>query len=282
MKSIFLWLRMVLVFLLPIVLAVNKLDAQKVNISHNSTTLSIENRVKELLSQMTLEEKIELLGGTGFETRAIKRLGIPELKMTDGALGVRWGQSTAFPCGTAMAASWDTTLIRRIGKAIAQEAKAKGRDVLLGPNVNIARIPLNGRTFEAFGEDPYLTSELAVSYIKGVQSENVIATVKHFCCNNQEYNRAFINEIVDQRALHEVYFPAFKAAVLKGHVLAVMAAYNKVNGTYCSENSYLLRTELEKKWGFKGLVMSDWGAVHSSIPTVNSGLDLEMPTGKYL
>lgn len=242
----------------------------------------IEKRVDELLKRMTLEEKIDLLGGTGFATKPIKRLGIPELKMTDGPLGVRWGKSTAFPCGTAMASTWDTTLIGKVGKAIAQEAKMKGRNVLLGPNVNIARIPLNGRTFEAFGEDPYLTSNMGVSYINGVQSEEVVATVKHFCCNNQEYNRAFVNEIVDQRALHEVYLPAFKAAVQRANVLAVMAAYNKVNGTYCSENRYLLTDELKKKWGFKGLVMSDWGAVHSSIPTVNSGLDLEMPTGQYL
>lgn len=260
----------------------NKPDAKAKTVSHERPTLSIDERVKKLISLMTLKEKIELLGGIGFETRSIDRLGIPELKMTDGALGVRWGKSTAFPCGMSMAATWNTDLVMRVGEAIAEEAKAKGRDVLLGPNVNIARVPLNGRTFEAFGEDPYLTSQMAVNYIKGVQHKNVIATVKHFCCNNQEYNRGFVNAIVDPRALHEVYLPAFKAAVKDGHVLAVMAAYNKVNGVYCSENSYLLTTELRKSWGFKGLVMSDWGAVHSSIPTVNSGLDLEMPTGKHL
>lgn len=251
-------------------------------VPYKNPRLPIEKRVEDLLRRMTLEEKIDLLGGTGFATKPNERLGIPELKMTDGALGVRWGRSTAFPAGIAMAATWDTALIGKVGRAIAQEAKAKGRNVLLGPNVNIARIPLNGRTFEAFGEDPYLTSRLAVSYIKGVQSEGVVATVKHFVCNNQEYERAFVNEIVGQRALHEIYFPAFKAAVEQGHVLAVMAAYNKVNGTYCSANAYLLKTELKKRWGFKGLVMSDWGGVHRSIPTANGGLDLEMPNGKYL
>jgi beta-glucosidase len=247
-----------------------------------NTKLKIENRVEDLLARMTLQEKIELLGGTGFATKPIKRLGIPELKMSDGPLGVRWEKSTAFPSGICMAATWDTLLINKIGKSIGEELKGKGRDVILGPCVNIARIPMGGRNFESFGEDPYLDSRMAVSYIKGVQSEGVAATVKHFAANNQEFNRMFINVKVSKRALNEIYLPAFKAAVKEAGALCVMAAYNKVNGEYCSENSYLLNKILKGDWKFGGLVMSDWGAVHSSIPTAQNGLDLEMPTGKYL
>jgi beta-glucosidase len=245
-------------------------------------TLSLDERVEDLLNQMTLEEKIDLLGGTGFETKIIERLGIPPMNMTDGPLGVRWESSTAFPSGILMGATWNPELISKLGSAIGEEVKAKGRHVILGPCVNIARIPMGGRNFESFGEDPYLTSRITVDYIKGVQKENVVATVKHFAVNNQEHQRDFVNTIVDERTLNEIYFPAFKAAVEEGGVLAVMSAYNKLNGPYCSENDYLLVDKLKNEWKFKGLVMSDWGAVHSSIPTFNSGLDLEMPKGDYL
>lgn len=249
---------------------------------YKNPKLKVEDSVTDLLNRMTLQEKIELLGGTGYATKPIKRLGIPALKMSDGPLGVRWGKSTAFPSGISMAATWDTSLIKKIGKSIGEELKGKGRDVILGPCVNIARIPMSGRNFESFGEDPYLTSRMAVGYIKGVQSEGVAATVKHFAANNQEYERMFVNVKVNERALNEIYLPAFKAAVTEAGVLCVMAAYNKVNGAYSSENNYLLNKKLKDEWGFEGLVMSDWGAVHSSIPTAQNGLDLEMPTGKYL
>ena len=244
--------------------------------------LPIDDRVQDLLGRLTLQEKISLLGGTGFATKPIPRLDIPELKMSDGPLGVRWDKSTAFPAATCIAASWDTSLVNKVGKSIAEELKSKGRNVILGPCVNIARLPLAGRTFEAYGEDPYLASRMAVSYIEGVQSEGVAATVKHFAANNQEYERMFVNEKIDHRTLNEIYFPAFKAAVEDAKVLCVMSAYNKINGQYCSENDYLLKTKLKDDWNFDGLVMSDWGAVHSSIPTANSALDLEMPTGQYL
>lgn len=243
---------------------------------------SVEKRVNDLLGRMTLEEKIEMLGGTGFATKAIDRLGIPPLNMTDGPLGVRWGQATAFPSGIMMGATWNPGLISGLGSALGEETKARGRHVILGPCVNIARIPMGGRNFESFGEDPCLASRMAVEYIKGVQKENVAATVKHFAANNQEYQRDHVNTIVDERALNEIYFPAFKAAVQEGQVLTVMSAYNKVNDHFCSENDYLLVDILKKEWGFSGLVMSDWGAVHSTEPTFNSGLDLEMPTGQYL
>ncbi|MGE5410442.1 MAG: glycoside hydrolase family 3 C-terminal domain-containing protein, partial [Clostridiales bacterium] len=243
---------------------------------------SLEKRVEDLLKRMTLQEKIDLLGGTGFATKPIERLGIPELRMTDGPLGVRWGKSTAFPAGIALASTWDPLLVEQIGKAIAREVKSKGRHVILGPCVNIARIPQGGRNFESFGEDPFLTSSMTVPYIKGVQSENVAATVKHFACNNQEYERDFVDVKVDDRALNEIYFPAFKSAVKQADVFAVMCSYNKLNGHYASENDPLLIDKLKKEWGFKYLVISDWGAVHSSVPVANGGLDLEMPDGKYL
>jgi beta-glucosidase len=250
--------------------------------SYKNKNLSIEDKVEDLLKRMTLEEKIDMLGGTGFETKAIERLGIPPLNMTDGPLGVRWDNSTALPSGILLGATWNPEIVTEFGKVLAIETKAKGRHVILAPCVNIARIPMGGRNFESFGEDPFLTSRIAVNYIKGVQTENVVATVKHFAANNQEHQRDFVNTIVDERALNEIYLPSFKAAVEEANVLAVMSAYNKVNDHFCSENDYLLIDKLKTEWKFNGLVMSDWGAVHSTVPTFNSGLDLEMPTGKYL
>ena len=235
-----------------------------------------------LLSHLSTKEKLELLGGVVMSTKPIPRLGIPSLRMNDGPVGVRWGHASAFPAGIALASTWDTAIVRKTGQGIGREVRAKGRNIILGPNVNITRNPLNGRTFEAFGEDPFLTSRMGVSYIKGVQEEGVGATVKHFVANNQEFKRYVIDEKISERALREIYFPAFKAAVQKARVVAVMAAYNQVNGEFCSANHYLLNTVLRKDWGFKGLIMSDWGAVHSTFPTVNNALDLEMPVGKYL
>ena len=269
-------------FLLFIIFNGSKFQQKKEMPVYKNPKYSVNDRVEDLLKRLTLEEKISLLGGTGFATKPIERLGIPELKMSDGPLGVRWGNSSAFPAGIAMAATWDTSLINKIGISIGQEVKGKGRDAILGPCVNIARIPQGGRNFESFGEDPYLTSRMAVSYIEGVQSQDVAATVKHFAVNNQEHERMFVNVKIDHRALNEIYLRAFKAAVKEAKVLAIMAAYNKLNGAYCSENDYLLETKLKKEWGFTGLAMSDWGAVHSSIPTANGGLDLEMPYGTYL
>ncbi len=249
---------------------------------YKDSSAPLDARVTDLLPRLTLEEKIDLLGGTGFATKPIPRLGIPELRMTDGPLGVRWGRSTAFPAGICMASTWDTTLVNSIGAAIGREVKGHDRHVILGPCVNIARIPQGGRNFESYGEDPYLAARMAVSYIRGVQSEGVAATVKHFACNNQEYERMFVDVHVGERALQEIYLPAFKAAVQEANVLCVMNAYNKVNGHFASENDDLLIHRLKHDWGFPGLVMSDWGAVHSTIPTANGGMDLEMPFGKYL
>ncbi len=245
----------------------------------------IEKKIDELIKKMSLEEKIELLSGKGnesFETVPNERLGIPVLKMADGPLGVRWGRAMAFPSGVAMASTWNVNLIEELGKALAQEVIHKGRNVILGPCVNIARILHGGRNFESFGEDPHLAARMTVAYIEGVQSKSVAATVKHFACNNQEFERRFIDVNVDERTLNEIYLPAFKAAVKEANVLTVMSAYNKLNGYYCSENDDLLNKKLKEEWEFDGLVMSDWGAVHSSVKTAISGLDLEMPNGKYL
>jgi beta-glucosidase len=243
---------------------------------------SVDSRAAKLLSQMTLEEKADMLSGTGFESRPLPRLGIPAMKMTDGPLGVRRGRATAFPSGVAMAASWDTSLTGKVGRAIAVETAGKGLNVLLGPCVNIHREPQGGRNFESFGEDPFLAARMAVSYIRGMQGQGVMATVKHFAANNQESERFSINAKIDERTLREIYLPAFKASVQEAGAWAVMGAYNRLNGPYCCANPWLLKDVLKNEWGFKGLVMSDWGAVHDVDSTLNGGLDLEMPGGQFL
>jgi beta-glucosidase len=245
--------------------------------------LPVEERIDDLIERMTLEEKIEQLHGSesGFDTKENKRLGIPAFHMTDGPVGVRRDKASAFPVSIAMAASWDTVLIHDVGIALARETKAKGLNCLLGPCINIHRFPTGGRNFESFGEDPFLTSRLAVSYITGVQGEGVLASVKHFALNNQEWERMRVNVKIDERAMHEIYLSGFEAAVKEAHVWTVMAAYNKVNGYWCSENSVLLNDVLKKQWNYQGLVVSDWGATHSTVDAANNGLDLEMPTGTF-
>jgi beta-glucosidase len=264
---------------------------------YRNATLPVEQRVQNLLGLMTLQEKIAMLSGADWmQSVSNARLGIPSIKMADGPIGIRsWAgpssetgaqsakmqvTTTAFPAGVAMAATWDTDLLQQEGRAIAQELKALGRDMILGPTVNINRTPLWGRNFEGYGEDPYLSSRLAVAYIKGVQGEGVIATVKHFAANNQEFERHRVNATVDERALNEIYFPAFKAAVEEAGVWSVMSAYNKLNGVYCAESPALLKDVLERRWGFQGFVVSDWGSTYSTAGTVNAGMDLEMPGGE--
>lgn len=236
-----------------------------------------EKSINDLISQMTLEEKVKLLAGKEMDTFPIERVGIPALKMTDGPVGLRFGRATAFPSSISMAASWDADLLNKIGWALARETKGKGRDMLLGPCINIHRVPMGGRNFESFGEDPYLSGRMAVSYIKGVQAEKVIATVKHYACNNQEWERGSINVIVDERALREIYLPAFEAAIKEGGSWSIMPAYNKVNGFHCTENDHLQNEILKGEWGFKGFSVSDWGATHSTVNAANFGLDVEMP-----
>jgi beta-glucosidase len=237
---------------------------------------------------MTLDEKLSLLSGNGsMSTIGIPRLGIPVMDMTDGPQGVR-GEAvdryTNFPCGICMGSTWDTSLIERLGEALGNETRAKGNgtDILLGPCVNIHRTPQGGRNCESFSEDPYLVSRMAVAYIKGVQSQAVAACVKHYACNNQEYNRGSINVQVDERALREIYLPAFKAATTEAHAWSLMSSYNCINGYHATANKYLLTDILKKEWGWDGLVMSDWGAVHEVAGVVNAGNDLEMPGGDFL
>jgi beta-glucosidase len=244
----------------------------------------IEKRVEDLLGRMTIDEKLDYIGGTGVATKINDRLGIPELRMTDGPAGVRLEtfKSMAFPAPVAMAATWNPALVKQAGAGIGRETRGHARHVILAPCVNIARMPMGGRNFESFGEDPFLASRMAVSYIKGVQEEGVAATVKHFAVNNEEVDRMFVNAIVSRRALNEIYFPAFKAAVQEANTLCLMSSYNKVNGRFASENDYLLKEILRKEWNYKGLIMSDWWAVHSSLPTALGGLDIEMPTGDFM
>ena len=244
---------------------------------------NIERQIDTLLTKMTMDEKIDLLGGSkGFFIKGVPRLGIPAVEMSDGPLGIRaHGKSTAFPAGIALAATWNRELAFQEGNAIGQECREKNIGFILAPAINIYRAAMDGRNFEYMGEDPFLAGQLAAEYIKGVQKNKVVATVKHFVANNQEYDRHWVSSNMDERTLHEIYLKGFRSAVQKGGVLAVMSAYNPLNGVHCSENKTLLTDILKKQWGFMGLVMSDWGAVHS-VQAVTAGLDLEMPKAVYM
>jgi beta-glucosidase len=237
-----------------------------------------------LLRQMTLQEKIDYIGGqNGMEIRAVPRLGIPVVRMSDGPQGVRGSvKSTLFPCGMALSASWNRALAYQYGVALGQDARARNIDIMLGPGVNIYRSPLCGRNFEYYGEDPYLSSEVACQYIKGVQSQGVMATIKHFCTNNEEYDRHHKSSDVDERTLNEIYLPTFRKAVEEAKVACVMSSYNMLNSVHTSENSYIAIDLLRHKWGFDGIFMSDWDATYSAAGAANGGLDLEMPSGTYM
>jgi beta-glucosidase len=236
------------------------------------------------MEDLTLDEKAALAAGTDlWHTLGIERAGVPVVKMTDGPVGARGAEyaggppSTCFPCGTALAATWDRDLVRRVGAALGEEARAKGAHVLLAPTVNIHRTPLAGRSFECFSEDPYLTARLAVAYIEGVQSTGVAACVKHFVCNDSELDRFTVSSEVDERTLREIYLPPFEAAVLEAGTWALMGAYNRLDGTYCCEHPGLLTGFLRDEWGWDGVVVSDWWATHSTVAAANAGLDIEMP-----
>lgn len=254
----------------------------------------MEERVEDALKRMTLREKIRILHAQSkFSSAGVARLGIPELQCTDGPHGVRaeflwdeWEQAgwtsdscTAFPALTCLAATWNPEMSALYGKALGEEARYRDKDVLLGPGVNIYRTPLNGRNIEYMGEDPYLAATMVVPYIKGVQANGVAACIKHFALNNQEHGRHHINAIVDDRALYEIYLPAFKAAVEQGGAWAIMPAYNRYNGQFCCHNHRLLNTILKGEWGFDGAVISDWGGVHSTREAALNGLDMEFGTG---
>ncbi len=240
-------------------------------------------RAEALLAQMTMEEKITLIGGAGLSIRPIPRLGIPEIIMSDGPMGCRcYGNAASFPGGIALAATWNRALAQRLGVALGRECRARGVHILLAPGVNIYRSPLCGRNFEYLGEDPFLASQMLVPLIRGIQSQEVLATVKHFAANNQEWDRHNISSDVDERTLHEIYLPAFRAAVQQAHTRCVMTAYNLLNGVHCSQHHWLITDLLKNTWGFDGIVMSDWGSTYDGVAAALAGLDLEMPVGDFM
>jgi len=242
-----------------------------------------EARAQALLKKLSLDEKIDLLGGVdGFYIRAEKQIGLPRLRMSDGPFGIRnFGPATTFG-GIGLAATWDTPLVRRYATVIGRDARARGVHFLLGPGINIYRAPMDGRDFEFFGEDPYLVSRIAVAYIEGVQSQGVCATVKHFVANNQEYDRHNIDSVVDERTLREIYLPGFEASVKQAHVCAIMDSYNLTNGAHMTQNGELNTDLVKKEWGFQGIIMSDWDSTYDGIAAANGGLDLEMPAGDHM
>lgn len=252
---------------------------------------ALTKKINGIVKKMTLEEKIEMLHGNAlFSSGGVKRLNIPELTCDDGPLGVRdevlrfdWksanlttDSATFMPNGSALAATWNPRLANLYGTVLGEEANARKKIVMLAPAFNICRMPLCGRTYEYYSEDPFLNAQLAVQAVRGIQSQHVAACIKHFAANNQEVNRNTVNTLVDERTLNEIYFPAFKASVQQGNAYTIMSAYNKINGYWCSENDFLLNKTLKNDWGFKGAVISDWGGVHSTVDAANAGLDIEM------
>lgn len=251
----------------------------------STTAAGFSARITALVAQMTLEEKVSLLAGASmWNTVPVERLGVPAIKVTDGPNGARGDsgfgtgrKAAAMPVGISLASTWNPERAADVGAALAEEALSKGANVLLGPTTNMHRSPLNGRNFECYSEDPHLAARLTVAYINGVQSKGVGATVKHYAANDSEFERNTISSEVGERALREIYLPPFEAAVREAGTWAIMSAYNKVNGTFASEHRELLTDILRDEWGFDGIVMSDWWGSHSAAPSVNAGLDLEMP-----
>ena len=256
-----------------------------------------EKRIGEIISKMTLEEKIAMLHGKHyFTSEGVPSQDIAEMNYADGPFGIReemeplswnplhWSTDSAtfFPTGSALAATWSDEMAYKYGTGMAREARLRGKDMILGPAINIQRIPTGGRTYEYLSEDPFLSSRISVSYTLGVQNNGVAVCVKHFALNNQETNRGSVNVIVSPRAMREIYLPPFEATVVKGNAYGVMAAYNKINGTWCAENPLLLDQILRKDWGFKGMVISDWGGTHSTVGSVTAGLNVEMPSQDYM
>lgn len=258
-------------------LAVASAQAVEITDAHHA-------RAREIVAKMTFDEKVAALSGkTSFSLRPNQRLGIPEILLADGPQGVRnhHPHSTLYPSGILLAATWNRDLANRYGASLADDARARGVGIMLGPGVNMYRSPLCGRNYEYMGEDPYLTSEMACQYIKGMQDKGVIATIKHFAANNQEWSRHHASSDIDERTLHEIYFPAFRKAVQQAGVGAVMNSYNLLNGVHSTENKWLNTDILRDRWGFRGLLMSDWTSVYSTVNAAVSGLDLEMPKAVF-
>lgn len=247
-------------------------------------TPDVDRQAREILSKMTDKEKLEFVGGIdAMYTRDIPRLGVRRMKMSDGPQGLgTHSRSTAYPATIMLTATWNEDLAERYGRSLGRDARARGIDILLGPAVNIYRAPMCGRNFEYMGEDPLLASRTASAYIKGVQSQGVMATVKHFFGNNSDYDRHNISNDMDERTMNEIYFPTFRSAVQDAEVACVMTSYNLVNGLYTDESPWLIKGVLRDKWGFRGVVMSDWGGTHHCLPAVHGGLDLEMPSAEQM
>jgi beta-glucosidase len=262
-----------------------------------SALLKYEQKIDTIISQMTLEEKVNMLHAKHmFVSAGVERLGIADMIYADGPFGIReemqpdgWNplgwendKATFFPTGSGLAATWSPELAYSYGTGMAREARLRGKDMLLGPAINIQRIPTGGRTYEYFSEDPFLSSRLSVGYTKGAQDNGVAVCLKHYALNNQENNRGTVNVIIGERAMREIYFPPFQAAVQEADAFGVMSAYNKVNGWWCAENDMLLNKVLRKEWGFAGMVISDWNGTHSTVDAINNGLNVEMPTKQFL
>jgi beta-glucosidase len=245
---------------------------------------AIEAQAKAMLAKLTLEEKITLLGGVdSMYTQSMPSINLPRFKMSDASVGVRtWGPTTAYASGVSLAATWDADLARKVGESLGKDARARNVNFLLGPGVNIARSPLSGRNFEYLSEDPYLNATMVVPFIEGVQSQGVIATLKHYALNNSEYNRHNVSVDMDERTMREIYLPAFEAAVTKAHVDATMNSYNLINGVHATQNEFLNLKVLKGEWGFQGINMSDWDATYDAVGAANNGLDLEMPNPRFM
>jgi beta-glucosidase len=249
-----------------------------------TTSSKPDPKVEGFIQKMTLEEKIDYIGGTeGFFVRAVPRVGLPAFKMADGPIGVRnFGPATTMAGGIGLTATWNPALAERVGVQIGRDARAKGVHYMLGPGVNIYRSPRNGRNFEYLGEDPFLGSRIVVGYINGEQSQGISSTIKHYMGNNSDYDRHQTDSIIDERTMREIYLPIFEAGVKEAHVGALMDSYNLINGEHATQNGFLNNDVLKKEWGFAGVVMSDWDATYDGVAAANGGLDLEMPSGRFM
>ena len=265
--------------------------------SYPTRLLDHESQINEIIKGMTLEEKIDMLHGKNmFSSAGIPRLGIADMEYADGPFGIReemephsWNSvhlttdsATFFPTGSALAATWSTNLAYAYGRGMSREARLRGKDMILGPAINIQRIPTGGRTYEYLSEDPILSGMLAVAYTRGSQDDGTAVCLKHYALNNQEDYRGFVDVRISDRAMHEIYLRPFEMAVREADAWALMAAYNKVNGRWCSENMQLQTTILRQQWGFPGMVISDWGGVHSTVDAVTTGMNVEMPGSRYM
>lgn len=248
-------------------------------------TAADQQRIDAIVQKMTLDQKLDYIGGTGFAVRAVPELKLPAFEMSDGPIGVRSNSglpSTTYAAGIGLAATWDRELASRVGEGIGRDARARGVHYMLGPGTNIYRSPRNGRNFEYFGEDPYLAGEMVVGYITGMQQQGVSATIKHYLANNSEFLRHDADSIIDERTLREIYLPAFESAVRRAHVGAIMDSYNLINGQHATQNAYFNIDVARKEWHFDGVIMSDWNATYDAVAAAKGGLDLEMPTGKFM